>query len=50
MIGGAITFDEHGQNVNLPSAATQNLDGKPAVVLPEANAEAKPVFPMPRWS
>jgi branched-chain amino acid transport system substrate-binding protein len=50
MIGGAITFDEHGQNVNLPSAATENLNGKPTVVLPEANAEAKPVFPMPRWS
>jgi branched-chain amino acid transport system substrate-binding protein len=50
MLGGAITFDEHGQNVHLPSAATENLHGKPMVVLPESNAEAKPVFPMPRWS
>jgi branched-chain amino acid transport system substrate-binding protein len=49
MLGGAITFDEHGQNVNLPSAATENLNGKPRVVLPASNAEAKPVFPMPRW-
>jgi len=50
MLGGAITFDEHGQNVHLPSAATENLDGKPRVVLPASNAEAKPVFPMPGWS
>jgi branched-chain amino acid transport system substrate-binding protein len=50
MLGGAITFDEHGQNVNLPSAATENLDGKPQVVLPLSNAEAKAVFPMPGWS
>jgi len=50
MLGGAITFDEHGQNVNLPSAATENLNGKPMVVLPASNAEAKPVFPMPGWS
>jgi len=50
MLGGAISFDEHGQNVNLPSAATQNLHGKPMVVLPASNAEAKPVFPIPGWS
>ncbi len=50
MLGGAITFDDHGQNVNLPSAATENLNGKPMVVLPEANAQAKPIFPMPGWS
>jgi branched-chain amino acid transport system substrate-binding protein len=50
MLGGAIGFDDHGQNVNLPSAATENLDGKPRVVLPVSNAEAKPVFPMPGWT
>jgi branched-chain amino acid transport system substrate-binding protein len=50
MLGGAITFNEKGQNPNLPSAATENLDGKPKVVLPASNAEAKPVFPMPGWS
>jgi branched-chain amino acid transport system substrate-binding protein len=50
MLGGPITFDEHGQNVNLPSATTENLNGKPMVVLPVSNANAKPVFPMPGWS
>ena len=50
MIGGPITFDAKGQNVDLRSAAVQNLDGKPTVVLPAANAAAKPVFPMPAWS
>ena len=50
MLGGAITFNEKGQNPNLPSAATENLHGKPTVVLPVSNAEAKPVFPMPGWS
>ena len=50
MIGGAITFDAKGQNTHLPSAVIQNIDGKPQVVLPEANAATKPVFPMPSWS
>jgi branched-chain amino acid transport system substrate-binding protein len=50
MIGGAITFNEKGQNVNLPSATVQNRNGKPTVVLPAENAELKPVFPMPGWS
>jgi branched-chain amino acid transport system substrate-binding protein len=50
MLGGAISFDDKGQNVNLPSAATENLHGRPTVVLPASNAEAKPVFPMPGWS
>ncbi|MDJ0947472.1 MAG: ABC transporter substrate-binding protein [Alphaproteobacteria bacterium] len=50
MIGGPIQFNEKGQNVNIKSAALQNLDRKPTVVLPEASAEAKPVFPMPGWT
>lgn len=50
MIGGAITFDEKGQNVKLPSGAIQILGGKPTVVLPAENAEASPVFPVPGWS
>ncbi|HEX3984948.1 MAG TPA: ABC transporter substrate-binding protein, partial [Acidisoma sp.] len=50
MIGGPITFNEKGQNPPLPSAVVQNLAGKPTVVLPEENAAAKPVFPMPGWS
>jgi branched-chain amino acid transport system substrate-binding protein len=50
MLGGAITFDATGQNPHLPSASVQNLKGKPTVVLPVSNAEAKPVFPMPGWT
>ncbi len=46
-LGGAITFDAKGQNVNLPSAVVQNLGGKPTVVLPSQSAEAKLAFPMP---
>jgi branched-chain amino acid transport system substrate-binding protein len=50
MLGGAIKFNEKGQNVNLPSAAVQNRNGKPTVVLPAENAELAPVFPVPAWS
>jgi len=50
MLGGAIAFNEKGQNVNLPSAGVQNRNGKPTVVLPAENAELKPVFPVPGWS
>lgn len=50
MLGGAITFDAKGQNVNLPSSVLQILHGKPTVVLPAESAEAKPVFPVPGWS
>jgi branched-chain amino acid transport system substrate-binding protein len=50
MIGGAITFDEKGQNVNLPSGVVQIRAGKPTVVLPAENAELAPVFPVPGWS
>jgi branched-chain amino acid transport system substrate-binding protein len=49
MVGGAIRFNEKGQNVDLRSAAVQNMHGKPTVVLPASSAEAKPVFPMPGW-
>ncbi len=50
MIGGPITFNEKGQNTNLPSGTVQNRSGKPTVVLPPENAELKPVFPVPGWS
>jgi branched-chain amino acid transport system substrate-binding protein len=50
MIGGPITFNEKGQNVNLPSGAIQIRNGKPTVVLPAENAETAPVFPMPPWA
>ncbi|HLJ22287.1 MAG TPA: branched-chain amino acid ABC transporter, partial [Stellaceae bacterium] len=49
MIGGAIKFNEKGQNVDLHSASVQILNNKPTVVLPTDVAEAKPVFPMPGW-
>jgi branched-chain amino acid transport system substrate-binding protein len=50
MIGGPIHFDEKGQNVDQRSAAVQNREGKPTVVLPAASAVAKPVFPVPGWT
>ena len=50
MIGGPITFDAKGQNVNLPSGVVQVRNGRPTVVLPPASAEMKPVFPVPGWS
>jgi branched-chain amino acid transport system substrate-binding protein len=50
MIGGAISFDAKGQNVHLPSGVVQIRNGKPTVVLPAANAELKPVFPVPAWT
>ena len=50
MIGDPIRFDEKGQNAGNRLASLQIRDGKPTVVLPVVNAEAKPVFPVPRWS
>jgi branched-chain amino acid transport system substrate-binding protein len=50
MIGAPIRFDEKGQNVGTRLASLQIRNGKPTVVLPAANAEVKPVFPMPGWS
>ena len=50
MLGGPITFDAKGQNVNLPSSVLQIQHGRPTVVLPAESAEAKPVFPVPGWT
>ena len=50
MIGDPIRFDEKGQNVGNRLASLQIRDSKPTVVLPAANAGAKPVFPAPGWS
>jgi branched-chain amino acid transport system substrate-binding protein len=50
MIGEPIRFDDKGQNVGNKLASLQIRNGKPTVVLPTADAEAKPVFPMPGWS
>ena len=49
MIGPPIKFDEKGQNVGIPSAAVQNRDRTPTVVLPAAAATMTPVLPMPGW-
>jgi branched-chain amino acid transport system substrate-binding protein len=49
MIGGPIAFDAKGQNNNIHSAAVQNRESKPVVVLPADSAETTPVLPMPGW-
>ncbi len=49
MIGPPIKFDEKGQNTAIPSAAVQNRDRTPTVVLPQSVATKEPVFPMPPW-
>jgi branched-chain amino acid transport system substrate-binding protein len=45
----AIKFDETGENVNATPALLQVQGGKPIVVGPARFAEAKPVFPVPKW-
>jgi branched-chain amino acid transport system substrate-binding protein len=50
MIGGPIHFDAKGQNPDTSMAVLQIRDAKPTVVLPHANAELAPVFPVPPWS
>jgi branched-chain amino acid transport system substrate-binding protein len=47
MLGGPIKFDAKGQVQGNASAGIQNLNLKPTVVLPEASAQTKPVFPTP---
>ncbi len=49
MGGGPITFDESGQNVNASTSLVQVQKRRPVVVLPDAEAEARPVFPAPGW-
>ena len=49
MLGGPIRFNAKGQVEGNVSACIQNLNLKPTVVLPAANAEAKPVFPAPDY-
>ena len=50
MVGGPIAFDAKGQNIAIGSAALQNRNGEPRVVLPATAAEATPVFPIPGWT
>lgn len=47
---GPIQFDKTGENVNAQPALLQNQSGKTVVVGPAAFAEAKAVFPVPRWA
>jgi branched-chain amino acid transport system substrate-binding protein len=49
MIGPSIKFDQKGQNVSIPSAAVQNRNRMPTVVLPASVATMTPVLPMPGW-
>jgi branched-chain amino acid transport system substrate-binding protein len=49
MIGGPIKFDDKGQNTAVGSAAIQNRNQLPAVVLPADAATMPPVFPAPGW-
>ena len=45
----AIKFDDTGENVNATPALLQVQNGKAVVVGPARFAEAKPVFPVPKW-
>jgi branched-chain amino acid transport system substrate-binding protein len=47
---GPIQFDKTGENANAQPALLQNQGGKTVVVGPAQFAEAKAVFPVPRWS
>jgi branched-chain amino acid transport system substrate-binding protein len=47
---GPIHFDKAGENANAQPALLQNQGGKTVVVGPLSFAEAKAVFPVPRWS
>src|SRR5262252_6739701 len=45
----SIRFDDSGENVNASPALIQVQNGRPVVVGPARFAEAKPVFPVPKW-
>jgi branched-chain amino acid transport system substrate-binding protein len=49
MIGEPIQFDAKGQNDGVGTAAIQNRNTMPSVVLPKTLAQLEPVFPMPGW-
>jgi branched-chain amino acid transport system substrate-binding protein len=48
MVGGAVTFNELGDNVNADTAMVQVLGGAVKVVLPKKVAEVPYVYPMPK--
>src|SRR5712691_2052493 len=45
----SIRFDESGEDIYATPALIQVQNGKPVVVGPAKYAEAKPVFPVPKW-
>jgi branched-chain amino acid transport system substrate-binding protein len=45
----SIRFDDTGEGINATPALIQVQNGKPVVVGPAKYAEAKPVFPVPKW-
>ncbi len=45
----AIKFDDTGEDVYASPALIQVQHGKPVVVGPAKYAEAKPIFPVPKW-
>ena len=47
---GPIQFDRTGENANAQPALLQNQAGRTLVIGPPPFAEAKGVFPVPRWS
>ena len=47
---GPIKFNEQGDNINALTPATQWMNGKQSVVFPPDFAQAKLVFPVPKWS
>jgi branched-chain amino acid transport system substrate-binding protein len=46
----SIRFDEAGEDIYATPALIQVQNGKPVVVGPARYAEAKPVFPVPKWT
>jgi branched-chain amino acid transport system substrate-binding protein len=50
MYGGPITFNDHGQNVNIGIPLLQNQNQEPVVIAPVASAQGKPKLPMTPWS
>jgi len=46
--GGAIQFDENGDNIGASSAMVQIRDGRPRVIYPKEMAELQPVYPIPK--
>jgi branched-chain amino acid transport system substrate-binding protein len=45
----SIRFDESGEDIYATPALIQVQNGKPVVVGPAKYAEAKPIFPVPKW-